>query len=323
MFLLFILCVIISYTLGVFFLKFLRKKNYIQPIYEDALEAHKLKAGTPTMGGIVILGTIFITSIITFFLFNFENVAVYFTYWIVILGYGYIGFRDDILKVTKKDNQSGLSPKQKLILQFAISIILILILYLNQWDTNIYLMSYSFDIGALYYLIIPILIVGFSNATNLTDGIDGLLTSVSIISFTALFIIALLLGNIIISWLLLIVVGGLFGFLFFNKNPAKMFMGDTGSLVLGALFAYFCVLLKVELLSILLGLVYILETLSVVVQVSYFKYTKRKFGQGKRVFLVAPYHHHLERKGWNENSIVILATSFQLLIAIVVIWGVI
>ncbi len=174
--------------------------------------------------------------------------------------------------------------------------------------------------GVLYYLIIPVMIVGFSNATNLTDGLDGLLSTISVIVFLTLSIIAGNQGNIMIQTLDLLVVGSLLGFLVYNFNPAKMFMGDTGSLVLGVLFTYSIIVLKVEILGLLLGGLYIFEVLSVIIQVAYFKYTKRKTGTGKRIFKMAPFHHHLEQSGQNEKQIVLLFATAQLLISLIVLF---
>ncbi len=316
MILLLFITIIVTLITGKYFLKYLENKNYYQPIYGAALEGHISKSGTPTMGGIIILFSIISISLVILSIQSFNYLLTFASFLLIVLGYGYIGFRDDILKVTKSDNQSGLTPIQKLVLQFLISFIFICILYYSNWDTSINLLNLQLDLGLFYYIIIPIMIVGFSNATNLTDGIDGLLTSISIITFATLYFISIFLGKDLISWYILIVVGALIGFLIYNKNPAKMFMGDTGSLVIGALFAYFIILLKIEIVGILIGLIYIFETISVVLQVSYFKYTKKKFGEGRRIFLVAPYHHHLEKKGFSENKIVLIAVCVQLLISI-------
>ncbi len=317
----FAVCVIF----GKLFLSFLTKKGIIQPIYDDALELHKQKQGTPTMGGITFLGTILI--LLPFValgnsiggILTPNNITILLTVTMIILGYGYIGFRDDYLKVMNRRNESGLSPKQKLVLQFIISILVILSLIHMQHDAAVNLGLFTIS-GLLYYLIVPVMIVGFSNATNLTDGLDGLLSTISIIVFFTLSIIAGSQGNLMIQTIDLLVVGSLLGFLVYNFNPAKMFMGDTGSLVLGVLFTYSILVLKIEILGLLLGAIYIFEVLSVMLQVSYFKYTKKKTGTGKRIFKMAPFHHHLEQSGQNEKQIVLLFASAQLLISLIVLF---
>lgn len=316
----FIICLVI----GKLFLNFLTKKGIIQPIYDDAPEMHKQKQGTPTMGGITFLGTFLI--MMPVLMYHVTTIDTHATTilpliisTIIILGYGFIGFKDDYLKVTNRRNESGLTPKQKLLLQFIISAIIIGLLYVNGHDTTVNLGLFTMS-GLLYYIIIPIMIVGFSNATNLTDGLDGLLSSVSVFVFAALAFIANLQGNIAIEVLAPTVVGSLLAFLTYNWNPAKMFMGDTGSLVLGALYAYCIIELKIEVLGLLLGAVYIFEVLSVMLQVSYFKYTKKKTGEGKRIFKMAPFHHHLEKSGLNEKKIVALFITIQILLNILVLF---
>lgn len=310
---------------GKVFLAFLTKKGIIQPIYDDAPELHKQKQGTPTMGGITFLGTILV--LLPFValgnsiggVLTSNNIFTLVTIVIIILGYGYIGFRDDYLKVTNRRNESGLSAKQKLVLQFIISIFVIFSLMHVGHDAVVDLGLFKIS-GLFYYIIIPIMIVGFSNATNLTDGLDGLLSTVSVIVFFTLSIIAGVQGHIMIQTVSLIVVGSLLGFLVYNVNPAKMFMGDTGSLVLGVLFAYSIIVLKIEVLGILLGSIYIFEVLSVVLQVTYFKYTKKKNGEGKRIFKMAPFHHHLEQSGKNEKQIVFYFGLVQVIISILVLF---
>ncbi len=316
---------VVCLLFGKIFLAFLTKKGIIQPIYDDAPELHKQKQGTPTMGGITFLGTILL--LLPFIalgnslagVLTPNNIITLVTVAVIILGYGYIGFRDDYLKVTNRRNESGLSPKQKLVLQFIISIFVIFSLMHLNHDATIDLGLFTIS-GLLYYLIIPVMIVGFSNATNLTDGLDGLLSTISVIVFFTLSIIAGSQGHIMIETVSLLVVGSLLGFLVYNMNPAKMFMGDTGSLVLGVLFSYSIIVLKIELLGLLLGALYIFEVLSVVLQVSYFKYTKKKTGEGKRIFKMAPFHHHLEQSGRNEKQIVFLFGSIQLIISLVVLF---
>ncbi len=315
MFLLFVFLLTIIF--GRLFLTYLQNKKYIQPIYDDALEGHKSKAGTPTMGGIIIVFSFLIGVILFAIKNNILDNSFVIGALVITIGYSYIGFRDDILKVTKNDNQSGLTPIQKLIFQFGISIVIIYILIANSWDTNIMLFNMNIELGILYYLLVPIMIVAFSNASNLTDGLDGLLTSVSIVSFGGLFFLSFD-SSYEVSRVIMILIVVLIGFLMYNANPAKMFMGDTGSLFIGALFAYLCIILKVEILSLLIGFVYLFETITVVIQVSYFKYSRKKYGEGRRVFLVAPYHHHLEAKGMSEKKVVMVACLVQAAVILIV-----
>ncbi len=319
-----LLSFVICLFVGKLFLSFLTKKGIIQPIYDDAPEMHKQKQGTPTMGGITFLGTFIV--LMPFLMYYVSTISSHATTimpliisTVIILGYGYIGFKDDYLKVTNRRNESGLTPKQKLILQFLISAAIIALLIYSNHDTSINLGLFTIS-GVLYYLIIPVMIVGFSNATNLTDGLDGLLSSVSVFVFATIAFIANLQGNVAIEVLALTIDGALLAFLSYNWNPAKMFMGDTGSLVLGALFAYCIIALKIEVLGLLLGAVYIFEVLSVVLQVSYFKYTKKKTGEGQRIFKMAPFHHHLEKSGMNEKKIVFIFIGIQIVLNILVLF---
>jgi phospho-N-acetylmuramoyl-pentapeptide-transferase len=320
MILIFILALVLSLIVGKVFLKILMNKNIVQPILEDAPDVHKLKAGTPTMGGVTFLVPFIILTILS--LWYFESVSERLTiigFLTIALGYGYIGFMDDFQKVVHKKNEKGLSPKVKLLFQFLISFMIIIILLLLETDTSVLLFGYSLELGFVYYLIVPIMIVGFSNASNFTDGLDGLLGSVSVVVFSTTAIIAYMQRNELILIISFILIGALFGFLRYNKNPAKMFMGDTGSLVIGSLFAFIVVILKLGLVGLLIGFIYIFEVISVVIQVGYFKYTKKKTGVGRRVFKMAPFHHHFEQAGIGEKKIVVMFTVTQFIISIVAI----
>jgi phospho-N-acetylmuramoyl-pentapeptide-transferase len=226
---------------------------------------------------------------------------------------------DDFQKVIHKKNEKGLSAKAKLIFQFLISFLIIIILLLLKTDTNVMIFNYNLPLGFIFYLVVPIMIVGFSNASNFTDGLDGLLASVSIVVFSTTAIIAYNQVNELILIVSIILVGALFGFLHYNKNPAKMFMGDTGSLVIGSVFAFMVIILELGLIGLLIGFIYIFEVISVVIQVGYFKYTKKKYGAGKRIFKMAPFHHHFEQNGMHEKKIVFMFTVIQVVISIVAI----
>lgn len=315
----FIVVLIFSLIYMKFFIKFLSKKNIVQPIYEDAPEIHQQKSGTLTMGGFPLITTVLLFSIIYgIFLSNYVNRLAYLLIFsVVICGYGFIGFRDDYLKITNRKNESGLTPIQKLVLQFLVSFIVIMILIANNFDTTLNFVLFSANFHNLYYLVIPVMIVGYSNASNLTDGLDGLLASISIIIFTILTLCAINLENSFIIYFNLILIASLLGFLFYNRNPAKIFMGDTGSLVIGAIFAVECILLKVEIVSLIIGFCYILEVVSVALQVLYFKYTKKKYGEGRRIFLMAPLHHHFEKKGIKERNVVLMFCVIQVVFSYV------
>ena len=230
-----------------------------------------------------------------------------------------IGFKDDFLKVTKKRNDFGFTPTQKLFLQFITAILSVLVLYISGIDSKILLFDYQLDFGLLYFVLMAVVIVGFSNATNLTDGLDGLLTSVSIIIFGTLFIVSIYNNEPIeLSIFILMFTGLLIGFLINNKFPAKMFMGDTGSLVIGAVFTLLIIAMKIEVLGVFLGLIYIVEMLSVMFQVGYFKYTRKRFGEGRRILKMAPLHHHFEQGGTKEKVITIYFVIAQLIISTII-----
>lgn len=308
-----IFTIFLSWFLGVKFIGFLKNKKFVQPIYDEAPDVHKIKQGTPTMGGITFLIPMIILFIILFYIDEYSNSASSILFILVIFGFGLIGFKDDYLKVINMKNQSGLSATKKLILQFIVSFLICFNLYNMNLESG--LLSIFNNMEFLYLIIIVIAMVGFSNATNFTDGLDGLLTSISIIVFSTLLLISFDQQEPYISLFIVIIISGLIGFLINNKYPAKIFMGDTGSLTIGALFTLCIILLKIEVLGLLIGSIYILEILSVVIQVIYFKYTKRKSGIGKRVFLMAPLHHHFEKKGLTEKRVVLKLCLFQLIVS--------
>lgn len=274
-----------------------------QQMHED-VKQHQAKAGTPTMGGTVFLlvglGLGLLVS-----LFLGASSSAYGILFILFL-YGLVGFLDDFLKVFKQINE-GLNPKQKLILQLVGG----LVFYWAQSSQldlgQLNLFGHSFNLGWVYIAFVLFWLIGFSNAVNLTDGIDGLASISVVISLSAYGVIAYQQGKIDILTIILIMIGGLLGFFVFNKKPAKLFMGDVGSLALGGMLAALSIALRQEWTLLLIGLVYVLETSSVMLQVAYFKYTKKKYGEGRRIFRMTPFHHHLElgglsgkSKGWTE-----------------------
>lgn len=281
------------------FIPFLRKLKFGQSIREEGPKSHQKKSGTPTMGGIVIVLSIFISALaigIAITGFTPELLLL----MVVTLGYGIVGFVDDYLKVVRKHNL-GLTSKQKLAGQLIIAAIFYIGLLAIGFDTFIAIpgTTFGFDLGWFYLILIVLMLLGASNAVNLTDGLDGLLAGTGSIAFGAFAILAWSGGFIDTALFSTAITGALLGFLVFNAHPAKVFMGDTGSLALGGAIAAIAILTKMELMLIIVGGVFVIETLSVIVQVASFKLT------GKRVFRMSPLHHHYELVGWSEWRVVV------------------
>ncbi|WP_347860662.1 phospho-N-acetylmuramoyl-pentapeptide-transferase [Salimicrobium sp. PL1-032A] len=280
---------------------FLRKLKFGQEIREEGPSSHQKKSGTPTMGGTMVLFSVTVTMILFLPFFYAEGLGMETTLLLVVmLGYGVIGFLDDYIKVAKKRNL-GLTSKQKMLMQLGIAAIVYIVLMVTGFDTSIHIpsTSLSVDLGAWYGILLLLMLVGGSNAVNLTDGLDGLLAGTASIAFGAFAILAWsLTGEAEVASFTVAVIGALLGFLVYNAHPAKVFMGDTGSLSLGAAIAMVAILLKMELLLIIVGGVFVLETLSVIIQVLSYRMT------GKRVFRMSPLHHHYELKGWSEWKVV-------------------
>ncbi|HJD61419.1 MAG TPA: phospho-N-acetylmuramoyl-pentapeptide-transferase [Rickettsia endosymbiont of Columbicola hoogstraali] len=306
----------LSFLIGPRLIKFLQAlQKHGQPIRLDGPESHQAKAGTPTMGGImIILSSCFSTLLLA----DLTNKYI----WITLFGFisfGIIGFLDDYAKVTK-NNHYGVNGKSKLLLQGIISLIVCILLeYTIDSPSHMlnapFFKSLSMDLGYLYIFFAIFVIVGASNAVNLTDGLDGLATVP--IAFTAgsFALISYLVGNLIYSNYLQLtylpntgeltifcasIVGSCLGFLWFNAQPAEVFMGDTGSLSLGGVLGIISVITKHEIVLGIVGGLFVIETISVIMQVYYFKATK-----GKRIFKMAPLHHHFEKSGWAESKVVI------------------
>ncbi|MBP7226237.1 MAG: phospho-N-acetylmuramoyl-pentapeptide-transferase [Aliarcobacter sp.] len=295
------------------FIKWAKAKKASQPIYELAPEAHRAKVGTPTMGGVVFIFSTIIATILTAKLNNFYIVGGLSCLILFVI----IGIQDDYSKISKAKNSAGLSARAKLILQFIFAGIIGLILYEFGHPSDLYTPFYKFplfDMGIFSILFWMIVIVAASNAVNLTDGLDGLATVPSIMAFFSLSIIVYVTGHAIFSSYLLMpnilivgelaimgsaICGALIAFLWFNSHPAEVFMGDSGSLPLGAFMGYMAIVGKSELLLLAIGFIFVLETVSVILQVGSYKLRQ------KRVFLMAPIHHHFEQKGWKENKIIV------------------
>ena len=290
-----LLSLVLCLLFGVPYIDFLKKKTIGQYILDVAPEAHAQKAGTPTTGGVFIIFAIIIASIITLFMaekMDTKALVILITLFFMALA----GFQDDYLKIKGHENR-GLSPRGKLFRQILIA--LIPTLYAIQvYGTVITLGSKSFDIGFLYPILSIFVITGASNAYNLTDGLDGLATSVGIPAFLACGTIAFLSGQTVVAIICASVIGASLGFLKYNKPKAQVFMGDTGALALGGLLGTLAVLGRCELLLAVFGGVIVAETLSVILQVTSFKLT------GKRIFKMSPIHHHFELCGHSEVRIV-------------------
>lgn len=289
----------IATIIGPVFIPFLHRLKFGQAIREEGPQSHRKKSGTPTMGGIIFITSIVVTLLVTIIFTNYTVMSrELMMLLLTLVGFGAIGFVDDFIIVVKKNNE-GLKPKQKLFAQLVLAAVFFYLYLQGDYPTTISFFNlFELNLYWIYGLFILFWMVGFSNAVNLTDGLDGLCGGVSVISFGTFAMIALAQQQIGIALFCFAVVGALLGFLVFNLNPAKVFMGDTGSLALGAAIAAVSILLKQELLLIIIGLVYVIETLSVIIQVSYYKRTH------KRIFKMAPIHHHFELCGWSEWKVV-------------------
>ena len=303
-----LLSMVLCLLLGVPYIDFLRKKTIGQYILELAPESHAQKAGTPTTGGVFIVLAIIVASIITLFMAqNMDKPA-----WIIIITFLFMalaGFQDDYLKIKGKENK-GLSPRGKLIRQILIALIPT-VFAMNHYGTVITLGSKSLDIGILYPIFAVFVVTGASNAYNLTDGLDGLAASTGIPAFLACGIIGFFTGHTDAAIISAAAVGALIGFLKYNKPKASVFMGDTGSLALGGLLGALAIISRCEILLALFGGVFVMETLSVIMQVTSFKLT------GKRIFKMSPIHHHFELCGHSEKRIVIEFTVVSCILSLI------
>ncbi|MCI8541265.1 MAG: phospho-N-acetylmuramoyl-pentapeptide-transferase [Erysipelotrichaceae bacterium] len=291
---------------------FLHKIKFGQVEREEGLASHKAKGGTPTMGGIVfVLVPIIVTLLLRPEAFKRTEMLIVI---LAYLGYGLIGFIDDFIIVVKKNNE-GLKPAYKFMLQSLLAVIFYL-LYVNIAPTtlNIPIVHITWEMGFLYFALIFIMFTAETNAVNFTDGLDGLCAGTCMIAIFPYIIFALIQEQYDLAVLLLAVSGSLLAYLKFNLHPAKIFMGDTGSLALGGLLAASAMILKQELLLVVIGGVFLLEMLSVVIQVTYYKRTK------KRIFKMAPLHHHFEMSGYRETQVVLMFWGVALLCAMLGLW---
>lgn len=314
-----VIAAVITGLLGYFMVPFLHKIKFGQTIREVGPSWHKNKQGTPTMGGIMfIIGSSVAAVICIAFLWLNGGAETQLMFVKVMagalmaVGFGIVGFLDDYISI-KKHRNLGLTEIQKLILQFIIvgAYLLSVALAGGTTETVIPFLG-SVDLGFFYYILAAVFIVGMVNAVNFTDGIDGLNTSVTLVVALVFSVIAMLLNRVGLSLYAAAIVGAMIGFLFWNANPAKVFMGDTGSLFLGGAVCALAFGVSMPILLILIGIIYIVEILSVVLQVTYFK-----ISHGKRIFKMAPIHHHFEMCGWNENKICFVFSGVTLLAGII------
>ncbi|HSJ37188.1 MAG TPA: phospho-N-acetylmuramoyl-pentapeptide-transferase [Planococcus sp. (in: firmicutes)] len=280
------------------FIPLLQRMKFGQSIRVEGPESHMKKTGTPTMGGLVFLISIIVTALGVAIFMDLLVVELLILL-LVLFGYGLIGFLDDFIKVVLKRNL-GLTSLQKLIAQIAIAVVSFFLLGMIDFNTGLVIpfTSIALELSGLYVLFIIFWLVGFSNAVNLTDGLDGLVAGTASVAFAAFGVLAIRQDEAAIALFTFTVAGALIGFLIFNKYPAKVFMGDTGSLALGGALAMVSILLKQELLLLLIGIVFVIETASVILQVGSFKLRK------KRIFKMSPIHHHFELSGWSEWKVV-------------------
>lgn len=317
-----ITAILIAFIFGKPIIAFLQRLSFSEVIRSDGPASHLKKAGTPTMGGLLIHLCVLIPTFLWADLSNrLVHMVLLATIWM-----GLIGFWDDYHKIKRRD-KNGISPRVKLLAQSSLGIVIGSLIYFYPINAELsgativpFFKGFSINLGIFYILFAMLVINGTSNAVNLTDGLDGLATGLMSIVALALAAIAYISGRIDFSAYLNIpyipgageltiflaaMFGGLLGFLWYNAKPAEVFMGDVGSLAYGAAIGTSAVLLKQELLLFIIGGVFVMETISVMLQISWFKCTKRRLGAGRRIFKMAPIHHHFELKGWEESKVVV------------------
>jgi phospho-N-acetylmuramoyl-pentapeptide-transferase len=324
----FVLAFAVTAILGPIFIKWLHKLKYGQEIREEGPQWHQKKSGTPTMGGLMFIAGIAVAvisqTVITALMKNMTpEVLKAVILFVVSLGFAAIGFIDDYIKVVKKRNL-GLTAIQKFALQLLFAAAYVIIMYcMDMLETDIVIPFIKYPVTIPIWLYIPFVmfvVVGTVNAVNLTDGLDGLASSITVVVslfFATYAFFRFTPSQTGVSIYAAAVAGGLIGFLIYNKYPAKIFMGDTGSLFLGGAAALMAVDLNMHLYLIIAGFVYFAETLSVILQTSYFKYTKKKYGEGRRIFKMTPIHHHFEMIGWKETKIVRVFTLVTLILCVI------
>ncbi len=313
-----LLALLLSFLLSIFFtkkiIKISKEKNKAQ-IEREYLQNHIKKKGTPTMGGIAIV----LGSLLSFLIVNFNEKITYGVMAIILgyLGFFLIGFIDDYLKLKIK-SYDGLKASIRILLEIVVSIYVIVILKEgNYFVDRLYIpISKSFfNISFFFLPFLLLVIIGTSNSINLSDGLDGLASGLVMIALTPFILLSLIKGDYQLALFLISIVGAILGFLIYNFHPAKIFMGDCGSLALGSILGISSIILDNEIILVIAGILFVLETFSVIIQVLYYKLTH------KRIFLMAPLHHHFEKKGWEESRVVMmfyLIGSFASLLAIII-----
>ena len=289
-----VLSFIISIILGPIIIPMLTKLKFGQNIRKEGPQSHLKKAGTPTIGGLIFI----VSSLIVMLVMRFNPTEEGMIALYSLLAFGFIGFLDDILKIIKKENE-GLKAWQKMLLLLIFSTIIAVYGYFYLGTSlRIPFIGTKIPLGILYVPFVIFYYAAETNAVNLTDGLDGLAATVSVLVLTFFGVEAFIMGNESLAVFSLVLAGGLLGFLKFNAYPAKVFMGDTGSLAIGGAIATIALILEMPLILVIVGGIYVFETLSVVLQVSSYKL------RGKRLFKMAPIHHHFEQEGWSETKIV-------------------
>jgi phospho-N-acetylmuramoyl-pentapeptide-transferase len=305
---------LILLVFGPMFIRAIKRRQIGQVVRDDGPETHLKKQGVPTMGGLLIICSIILSTLLWA---RLDNPLVWLLMFITLF-FGGIGAYDDLQKVNKKSS-AGLSARGKLLLQIGGAAVVGLFIFLHpSYDGQLslpFLKNVQPDLGWFYIVFAVIVIVGASNAVNLTDGLDGLAAGPTVVSAAVYLIFCYLAGHVVLAEYLQIpyvqgsgelaifcgaIVGGCLGFLWFNAYPAQIFMGDTGSLALGGALGAIAIIIKQEFLLAIVGGIFVMEALSVIMQVGYFKMTN-----GKRIFLMAPFHHHFEKKGWHEPKVVV------------------
>ena len=325
-----LLSFVIAGVSGIFLVPFLHKIKFGQPIKTvDGPKWHEKKQGTPTMGGFMFIISTVLTSIAGYWIYRWKTgidttyKASFKPFYLLLavvlfsVAFGVIGFIDDYTKVARKNND-GLTPWQKIAIQLVVSVgFLAAIHFFGDGATSIDLGFWrSPSLGIFYYILMIPVIIYLTNAVNLTDGVDGLCGSVTFVAMLIFTVCCSILKQNEMTCFTMALAGGCLGFLLWNLNPAKCFMGDTGSMFLGAAVTGMGLILHKHLLLLLVALVYIIEALSVVIQVSYFKYTKKKYGEGRRIFKMTPIHHHFEMSGFSEYKIVITFSLFGIIFGV-------
>ncbi len=286
-------------VLGLVLIPFLKRRRIGQRISIFVGDAHKKKEGTPTMGGLIFVIPTVVATLLLVATKKLELTPNLVIILFVFIGYAFIGFLDDVLSIKKKNNE-GLTTYQKLFLQLIVALIFFYLYMQKGGETVLYssTLNLHIEMGWFYGVFLLFILIGASNAVNLTDGLDGLAGGLSAIAFIAFGLISIAVGFEEIGIFTFILVGGLMGFLIFNTHPAKIFMGDTGSLSLGAVMAAVAILTHREITLLVVASIFVIETLSVILQVVWMRLFRKK------LFLMTPLHHHFEKLGWSETDIV-------------------